>query len=166
MVARFTGSTEHLDIAKPRAEGMLASSPIPYAIYTARTALALIAVERGDVAAAREQYAALEPRCGILLQYVSTDRVLGLLAQTLGRIEQAIAHFEDALAFCRRAGYRVELAWSLCDYADMLKERDRPGDQEKAASLLDESLAISTELGMKPLMARVQERRALEHDLC
>ena len=27
---------------------------------------------------------------------------------------------EDALAFCRRAGYRPELAGSLCDYADKL----------------------------------------------
>ncbi len=43
----------------------------------------------------------------------------------------------------------------------MLLERDNPGDREKATSLLDESLAISTELGMRPLMERVvilQER--------
>ena len=37
-------------------------------------------------------------------------------------------------------------------------ERDEPGDQEKAMKLLDESLAISTELGLKPLMERVRTR--------
>ena len=79
----------------------------------------------------------------------------------MGDFGQAAAHLEDALAFCRKAGYRPELAWSLCDYADMFRERESPGDLEKATALLDESLAITTELGMKPLMARVQERREI-----
>ena len=64
-------------------------------------------------------------------------------------------HFEGALAFCRKARYRPELAWTCCDYADTLLQRNNPGDMEKANSLLDESLAISTELGMRPLMERV-----------
>ncbi len=33
------------------------------------------------------------------------------------------------------------------------------GDREKAMSLLDESLTISNELGMRPLMERVLSRR-------
>ena len=63
------------------------------------------------------------------------------------------------LAFCRKAGYRPELAWTCCDYADTLLQRNEPDDREKATSLLDESLAISTELGMRPLMERVLSRR-------
>ncbi len=43
----------------------------------------------------------------------------------------------------------------------MLSERDGPGDQDKATELLDESLAISTELGMRPLMERVLSRRQI-----
>ena len=39
---------------------------------------------------------------------VSTDRLLGLLAQTMGNFDQAAEHFEDALSFCLRAGYRPE----------------------------------------------------------
>ena len=77
----------------------------------------------------------------------------------MGNLEQAGAHFEDARAFCRKAGYRPELAWTCCDYADMLRERDAEGDRAKALSLLEESLAISTELGMRPLMERVTERQ-------
>ncbi len=62
------------------------------------------------------------------------------------------------LTFCRK-GYRSELAWTYCDYADTLLQRAGPGDREKALSLLDESLAISSELGMRPLMERVLSRR-------
>ena len=82
-----------------------------------------------------------------------------LLAHTMGRLEDAAVQFEDALAFCRKAGYRPELAWTCCDYADALRERNGDGDRAKAIALLDESLAISSELGMRPLMERVLSRR-------
>ncbi len=89
-----------------------------------------------------------------------TDRLLGLLAHAIGNVDQAATHFEDGLAFCRR-GYRPELAWTCCDYADTLLQRNEPGDREKAMSLLDESLSISSELGMRPLMERVLSRREI-----
>ena len=43
----------------------------------------------------------------------------------------------------------------------MLLERKDEGDREKAVAMLDESLAISTELGMRPLMERVLGRREI-----
>ncbi len=94
-----------------------------------------------------------------MVAIMAADRLLGLLSSTMGQVGQAMAHFEDALAFCRKAGYRPELAWSCCDYADTLLQRNNPGDREKAMSLLDESLAISSKLGMRPLMERVLSRR-------
>ncbi len=124
----------------------------------ARTALALQAVQRNDVAAANEQYTALKSLPGIMLLYVGTDRVLGLLSITIGRLDQAVAHFEDALAFCRRAGYDPELAQTCCDYADALLEREGPEDLEKAISLLDESMDISGKLGMRSLLRGVTDR--------
>ncbi len=54
-----------------------------------------------------------------------------------------------------------ELAWTCCDYADTLLRRNEPGHREKATSLLDESLVISSELGMRPLMERVLSRREI-----
>ena len=54
-------------------------------------------------------------------------------------------HFDDAQAFCRKARYRPVLAWICCDYADTLLQRNKPGDREKA---------MSSELGMRPLMER------------
>ena len=129
----------------------------------AKTGLALMAIQRGDVTTAAEQYTALEPAHGTLLALdMSTiDRRLGLLSHTMGNLDQAVAHFEEALAFCRKAGYRPELAWTCCDYADALRERNGDEDRHKAMSLLDESLAISSELGMRPLMERVLSRREI-----
>ena len=79
----------------------------------------------------------------------------------MGNSARAAEHFEDSLGFCRNAGYRPELAWTCCDYADALREHDAPEDRTKAVSLLDESLAISSELGMRPLMERVLSRREI-----
>ncbi len=130
-----------------------------------RIGLALMAVRRTDLTAAGTLYDGLEPLAGTMSPQsphgpgLSSDRLLGLLAHTIGNLDQAAKHFEDALAFCRKAGYRPELAWTCCDYADTLLQRNVPGDREKAMSLLDESLAISSELGMRPLMERVLSRR-------
>ncbi len=77
----------------------------------------------------------------------------------MGNLVQAEEHFEEALVFLRKAGYRPELAWTCCDYADTLLLRKKPGDRGKAMSFLDESLAISSELGLRPLMERVLSRR-------
>ena len=89
------------------------------------------------------------------------DRVLGLLARTMGQLKQSTTHFEYAVTFCRKSGYRPQLAWTCCDSADTMLQRNEPGDREKAMSLLDESLAISSELGMRPLMERVLSRREI-----
>ena len=43
----------------------------------------------------------------------------------------------------------------------MLKERKAEGDHAKTITLRDESLAISSELGMRPLMERVLSRREI-----
>ena len=116
---------------------------------------------RGDIGAAEDQYAALEPIGLGVLFTVENNRLLGLLSHTMHNLEQAMSHFEDALAFCRKGGYRPELAWTCCDYADVLRERDSEGDRAKAIALLDESLAISSELGMRPLVERVLSRREI-----
>ena len=128
----------------------------------ARAGLAWLAIQRNDASAANEQYAALESARGTnLVLGMTADRLLGLLAHTMGNLNKAAKHFEDALAFCRKAGYQPELAWSCSDYADTLLQRNQPGDRQKATSLLDESLAISSELGMKPLLERVLTRREI-----
>jgi tetratricopeptide (TPR) repeat protein len=189
-VARIADVADRFGIAETMARGVL-SRRIPRFTMLARTALALLAVQRGQVEAAEEQYAVLEPLRGTILPHslITNDRVLGLLAQTMGNLDKAVEHFEDALTFCRRAGYRPELAWTCCDYADLLLQRasavagetsqpvrpepvegrgstssprtEAQQDRRKAMALLDEALAISRELGMRPLMERVLSRREI-----
>jgi len=72
-----------------------------------------------------------------------------------------VQHFVDAMDFCRKADNRPELARTCCNYVGCLLQRNEPGDQEKARTLLDESLAISSELSMRPLMERVLSRREI-----
>ncbi|MCH7621972.1 MAG: hypothetical protein IH870_08750, partial [Chloroflexi bacterium] len=170
VVAYITKEMTRFDVVEAIAESVLTSpSAFPAVRHAARIGLALIAVQRGDAMAAGELYGTLEPLRGTMSPQgpigpgLAADRLLGLLSQTVGNLDQAVAHFEDALTFCGKAGYRPELAWTCHDYADTLLKRGIPGDREKAVSLLDESLAISSELGMRPLMERVadlQERAA------
>ena len=131
----------------------------------ANIALGLVAVRQDDRAAAQELYEALTPFRGPLAVedygFLSVDRLLALLAQTVDKFDDAAAHFDDAVALCRKGGYRPELAWSLCDYADMLLERKTEGDRAKAMTLLEETLQISRDLGMRPLMERVLSRREI-----
>ncbi len=122
----------------------------------------VLAVQKVGQSAAEEHYSYLQGHRGTMVSTViSVDRILGLLSQTMGNLDRALAHIESAMALCRDAGYRPELAWTCCDYADSLPQRGAPGDREKAMSLLEESLAISSDLGMRPLMERVLSRREI-----
>ena len=162
-VDRITGSLDRLAIAESGAETVHSKHSVSAtgAMY-ATAGLALLAVQKGDQSAVEEHYAYFLGQRGTMIWTVSSaDRLLGLLSQTMGNLDQAAAHFEDALTFCRKAGYRPELAWSCWDYADMLKERNAEGDRAKAVYLLDESLAISSELGRRPLMERVLSWREM-----
>ena len=165
VAARITGTDDYLQTTEEAARAALSSPLAPALANYAQIGLTLLTVQRSDAVAAEKHMADLEARRGTMLggaldSVVSADRLLGLLSQTMGKLDQAAASFEDALAFCRKAGYRPELAWTCCDYADMLLERGGEGDHPKAISLLNESLAISSELGMRPLMERVEARLA------
>ena len=157
--------TCNLDIAEEATEAFFSvSSATPFHAVTARSGLAILAILRNDISGATEQYAVLGSEQGTMPKVIAEpaiDRVLGLLSMTIGRVDDAMSHFEDALAFCRKAGYRPELAWTSCDYADTQLRRANPGDREKAMTLLDESLAITGELDMRPLMERVLSRREI-----
>ncbi len=129
---------------------------VPVLTLFGRVGAGLTAVLRGNAGAAAEHYAALLPHKGQWAVYTSVDRTLGLLARATGQTDAARAHYDNALAFCRKAGYHPELGWVCHDYADMLLSRGRGApDRANVASLLDEGSAIATRLGMKPLLARV-----------
>ena len=160
-IARINGDVGLIPTAQRAAEAVLSdSTAAPVITVMGQISLALIAVNQQDAETAADMYEFLESgHRGMPVQGIMCfERLLGPLAHTMGNLDQAVSHFEDSLTFCR-AGYRVELAWTCRDYADTLLRRNGEGDRAKAMSLLDESLAISSELGMRPLMERTIARQ-------
>ena len=158
-LARIGGAAGHIDVVKAVAESILSSPRIsPIFTRAARVALALTAIQEQDAVSSADLYTALEPFRGTLDTdgLISIDRLLGLLAYTMGKLSDATAHFDDSLDFCRKAGFRPELAWAYCDYAALEHAR---GQEAKALTLLDEALTISTELGMRPVIEKVTSLR-------
>jgi ATP/maltotriose-dependent transcriptional regulator MalT len=159
-------SVELFDAIETAARKMLASIQDADRVWTRSvvdTCLALVAVYRSDATLARAQYDRVKPGAGkfdpwVLLSY---DRVLGGLAATAGDIKTAETHFDDALAFADESGCIREAVWARIEYAEMLLDRDEPGDTEKATRLQDEALAITQELGMRPLTERILARREI-----
>src|SRR5206468_300125 len=86
----------------------------------------------------------------------SRDRVLGLLARTLGDDLAARRHFADAQCFCEERGLRPELAWTCYDFAALLINAVRHDDRARGVALLDQALSISQELGMHLLGERAR----------
>jgi tetratricopeptide (TPR) repeat protein len=86
--------------------------------------------------------------------YGATHRLLGRLATTLERWEDAERHFEDCVEMDNRMGAGRFAGWTFHLYADMLLRRDGPGDREKALSLLSQALNVAERLGMTALLER------------
>ncbi len=162
-VAYIGRSADGLETAKRAAEPVISSSDVsPFLALWARAGLAVASVMEGDATAASDQYQALEARRGTFVHGgspASVDRLLGLLASSLGRVEVADTHFHQAIQACRQPGYVVELAWSLYERAALFVKRGRHGDVREAEALLDESVALAKELGLEPLVERAQALR-------
>ena len=114
----------------------------------------------GDGARAGTLYELLHPLAdrnitiGPVAAFGSVSRHLALLAVTLGRREQAVRHFEDALAMDARMGTRQALARTQLEYADLLLARGEPGDRAKALGMLRQALDTARDLGMKLVVER------------
>ena len=125
-------------------------------------ALGLCAVVETDVQAARENYEEMMKlaRPPILCPFTqcTSFRVLGILATAIGKIDEAVSHFEKGYSFCKKAGYRPELAWTCCDWADAFIKRGTNDDLVRAKDLLQEGILLTQNLNMHPLSERVTER--------
>ena len=165
-IGRTTENARMLDAAERLGRDVLSKGASDHVEARARIALAFVAVERGDTLSAREQYDALLPYRGVLTNGHPpiTDRVLGLLAQTLGRIDDAAGHFEAALAFCRDR-FHGEQGHVSYEYAVLLFARCDPGDRERAIELMLDAYEkchwVSHDR-MRPLHKRVMDLNRAE----
>jgi len=125
--------------------------------------LSAVAAELNDRTSAAQLYELLMPyagRVGIfaagLACWGSVSYHLGLLASTLGRVADAIRHYEDAATVHERMGARPFLAWTQLAHARLLLTRDAGARRGEAAALLTSALATARELGMDGLLAKVR----------
>jgi tetratricopeptide (TPR) repeat protein len=166
MVAHITGHAGWRDQARKVAEDWLSRSEGSLFEVLGRLATALVVADEGAAPEARTSLAALEASAFQLEVsrwegFYRSTYVCGIVAHAAGELDKATSYFEQEIATDRRGDYRSNLAWACCDYADLLLDRKAPGDEERAMALLDESLELSRDLGMVPLMERVLSRRKI-----
>jgi hypothetical protein len=76
------------------------------------------------------------------------ERVAGIAAAAGRAWDTAEGHFEAALRLADELPHRIEALETRRFYGQMLLERNEPGDQGRAAELLDEAVAGYCRLGM------------------
>jgi hypothetical protein len=149
----------------PVAETGFASLPRNRAWFSA-VALAALAVARiGDAEWATRLTALITPNAGCqaaaLQVYLgAVDHWLGELAAVRGADDDALRHFEAALAQYDARAAQPWAAFMAPSYAEVLARRGGPGDRDRAAGVLTDALATARELGMDGIAARVQELHA------
>lgn len=87
----------------------------------------------------------------------SVSHYLGMLATTLGRFEDAEAHFATAAATHEAIGAPAWLARTRLEWARLLLARRQAGDVDRARLLLGQALDTARELGLANV-----ERRAVQ----
>jgi DNA-binding CsgD family transcriptional regulator len=141
------------------------SASEPRTAYYAAQTLAMIAIIRGDRNAAQQWYQVFtrnsddnNPRERCLIP--------AALAMTAGMKDAAIRHLEEGLQDTERRGNLYSRRWILYYLADVLLERNRPGDLQRALSVLEELLQIAERTGSvlvrdRATLLQAQVREAL-----
>jgi len=121
----------------------------------------------GSLELARDLYEVLEPLAD---QYVMLGmsqmqwdgpigRLVGLLAERLGRRDEAIARLDDARDRLERLGARPLLARTRYELGRTLWARSAAGDRERARTLLAEARGLAVQLDMPGLVRLIDARR-------
>jgi class 3 adenylate cyclase/tetratricopeptide (TPR) repeat protein len=87
------------------------------------------------------------------------DRVLGLLAQTKGRLDDAERHLGNAVEISTRMSDRPGMALSGLALAELLLERDESKDRERAQEMLSTVLGTAREMGARWIVDRALRDR-------
>jgi class 3 adenylate cyclase/DNA polymerase III delta prime subunit len=72
---------------------------------------------------------------------------LGQLAQTMGRLDDAVRHLERALALCRAWGLQPFQTVGSIKLAEVLLERGAEGDPDRALQLVNQGLDAARDMG-------------------
>lgn len=116
------------------------SSPFAIPLFASVTDIgrALDAPTTGNLDTCQSAYKALERLRGQFISVMAIDRLLGHLPLATGNVPRTVGHFDDSLAFCAKAGFRPDTAWTCWGLAAALLERTGDGDRRRAEELLEE----------------------------
>jgi class 3 adenylate cyclase len=156
-VITLAARTGEIELAKRELEGFAGDdfSALPRDVnWTAGMSLMGEAVALiGDVDRAERAYDVLLPYEGQVIVVARAvgcngpiDRVLGLLAQTMGRLDDAERHLGNAVEIATRMNDRPAMALCGLALAEVLLERDRDNDRELAIELLSTVLGTAREM--------------------
>ena len=120
----------------------------------------------GDVDRAERAYDELLPYEGLVIVVARAvgcngpvDRVLGLLAQVLGRLDDAERHLANSVEIATGMGDRPGMALCGLALAELLLTREGDGDHEIALKLLPEVLGTAREMGARWIVDRALRDR-------
>jgi tetratricopeptide (TPR) repeat protein len=132
--------------------------PVDVNYVSTLTCLGLVCARIGDASLTQPVYDLVRPyeklsiMIGNGLGYCGpAAHWLGVMAASLGRLGEAAAHFERALASEAVMGSPPWLANTQYEYADMLYARGDEGDRARAAALAADAAATSERLDMAAL---------------
>jgi len=145
--------SEARDVFERLAEGGLVVIPLNFMWLYTTTIVAEVCARLGDTERAAILYDRLGPHRGLIAHIGtsssgSVDHYLALLAMTLGRFDEADAHFACAEGLHDRIGSPPWLARTRLEWARMLLTRCGPADGVRARQLLGEALKTARELGL------------------
>ncbi len=119
----------------------------------------------GDASIAERVLAELEPFddrfvvVGIgLAGYGAVQRYLGLCAETLGQLDDAIAHYRQGIETDRAMEAWPFIAYGLNDLGRTLHARSGPGDREAGAAYRDQALQIARDLSIEGMIKRFESQ--------
>jgi tetratricopeptide (TPR) repeat protein len=155
MAAELGHAAEAREALEALAADRFATLPFDEGWLVSVGLLAETASAVGDAGAASVLYELLLPygdRVAVAYPEIGTGsvaRYLGILAATMSRWDDAVRHFEDAIAMNARIGARPWLAHSQHRLAAALLAQGGPGAAEKAQLLRSQALTTYRELGMQ-----------------
>lgn len=142
--------------------------PPPHVVLCGLTfglGVALALDARDDVAVLRARLAAYRGHhvasgMSAMVYFGPVELWLGTAARHLGHLDDAVVDLEAAEALCAANGAAGFRAQSQYELAAALVARDRPGDVQRARSLLVAATTTASHLGMKPWVAQVESLQA------
>lgn len=93
----------------------------------------------------------------------SAEHSLGIGAAALSWYDEAITHLDAAIADEERLGARLFLGLSYAELANVLLQRDSPGDHDRAVSATASARALADETGGVLILTRLPSERSRHH---